>query len=291
MLRVYSHSHYISSSFGLQQILSNPKLHARIAKIKTLPSPPEIYNEVVHELQSDTASIDTIAKLISKDVSLSAKLLQIVNSAFFGLPQSVESVTLAISYLGLNTVQGLVLTAGVYASASIPGALLESIFNHSITVGPLAKKIANEIGLEHRDSEDAFLAGVLHDVGKLVMLANFKDEMGEAIKLAQEKSLQPYLAENEILGANHAEIGAHLLSLWGLYDPILEAVAYHHNPRQSTHPTRNILTAVYLANAIEHSGANDCNELLSALDIEYLETLDLIDQLPQLQECCEPQTV
>jgi len=282
--------HYISSSFGLQQILSNPKLHARIAEVKTLPSPPEIYNEVVHELQSETASIDTIAKLISKDISLSAKILQIVNSAFFGLPRHIESVVQAVNYLGLNTVQGIALTAGAYdqlKDASIPEALLESIFNHSIAVGNHAKKIAVEIGLKQKDSEDALMAGLLHDIGKLVMLANFNDEMNSAIKLAQEKSLQPYVAEKEILGANHGEIGAHLLSLWGLHDPILEAVAFHHNPQQTTQPTKNILTAIYIANAIDNCKPGNSGEFLSALDTEYLKALELIDQLPHLLECCK----
>jgi putative nucleotidyltransferase with HDIG domain len=285
---------YLNSTTGLRQILTNPKLHARIASIRTLPSSPDIYNDVVHELQSETASIDVIANLISKDISLSAKLLQIVNSAFFGLPQHVGSVAKAVNYLGLNIVQGLVLTAGVYDQlngADIPKASLEAIFNHSMAVGGHAKKIAVEIGLQQRDSEDALIAGLLHDIGKLVMLANFKDEMSAAIKLAQEKSIEPYLAEKEVLGASHGEIGAHLLSLWGLHDQILEAVAFHHNPQHTTQPTKNILTTVHIANAIDNCKPGDGDEFLSSLDTEYLEALDLMDQLPHLQECCMPQTV
>ncbi|MFH1374599.1 MAG: response regulator [bacterium] len=285
---------YISSSFGLHQILSNPKLHARIAEVKTLPTPPKIYNEVIHELQSETASIGSIAKLISRDISLSAKLLQMVNSAFFGLPQHIESVAQAVNYLGLSTVQSLVLTAGVHDQlkhAGIPEASLESVFNHSMAVGGHAKKIALEIGLQQRDSEDALLAGILHDVGKLVMLASFKDEMSTAIRMAQEKSIEPYLAEKEILGANHGEIGAHLLSLWGLHDPILEAVAFHHNPQHTTQPTKNILTAVHIANAIDNCRPGDGGVSLSALDKEYLEDLELIDQLPHLLECCKLEIV
>jgi len=279
---------YISSSFGLRGVLSNSELHARIASIKTLPSPSKTYNEVVHKLQSETASIDSIAKLISKDISLSARLLQIVNSAFFGIPQHVESIEQAVNYLGLNIVQGLILTAGVHdqlKNAGIPETLLESISNHSIAVGGHAKKIAGEIGLQQRDSENALTAGLMHDIGKLVLLANFKDEMNVAIKLAQEKSIEPYLAEKEILGANHGEIGAHLLSLWGLHDPIIEAVAFHHNPQHTAQPTKNILTAVHIANAIDNCKAGDGDEFLSSLDKEYLEALKLIDLLPRLQEC------
>jgi putative nucleotidyltransferase with HDIG domain len=285
---------YISSSFGLHRVLSSPKLHARIAAIKTLPSPPDIYNEVVYELQCENASIDSIAKVISKDISLSAKILQIVNSAFFGLPQHVRSLAQAVNYLGLNILQGVVLTAGVHdrlKDAGIPEASLESIFNHSVAVGGHAKKIAVKMGLQKRDSEDALIAGLLHDVGKLAMLASFKDEMNAAIRLAREKSLPLYMAEKEILGANHGEIGAHLLSLWGLHDPILEAVTFHHNPQHPGQPTKNILTAVYIANAIEHCISNDISELLSALDSDYLKALNLIDQLPQLQECCREESI
>ena len=135
------------------------------------------------------------------------------------------------------------------------------------------------------------MAGFLHDVGKLVMLASFKDEMNTAIRLAQEKSLQPYIAEKEILGANHGEIGAHLLSLWGLHDSILEAITFHHNPQHTAQPTKNILTAVYIANMIDNCRPGDISELLPALDSEYLKALNLVDQLPHLQECCKSEIV
>jgi len=286
--------YYLNSSSGLRQILSNPELHGRVAKVKTLPSPPDSYNQIVLELQSETASIDTITRLVSKDISLSAKLLQIVNSAFFGLPQHVESVAKAVSYLGLNTIQGLVLTAGILDQlndAGIPEDSLESIFRHSVAVGGIAKKIAVEIGLQKPDFEDALFAGLLHDIGKLVLLANFKDEMKTAIKLAQEKSIEPCLAEKEILGADHGEIGAHLLSLWGIHDPILEAVAFHHNPQHIPQPAKNILTAVYIANMIDNCKPGDTDALVSALDKDYLEDLDLINQLHRIQECLQTEGI
>ena len=169
--------------------------------------------------------------------------------------------------------------------------MLESIFNHSIAVGCYAKKIAIQIGLQQRNSENALIAGLLHDIGKLVMLASFKEEMNAAIKIAQDKSLQPYVAESVILGANHGEIGAHLLSLWGLHDPILEAVMFHHNPRLASQPSKNILSAVYIANVIENLKPADGGELLAALDTNYLRPLDLIDQLPRILECLQTEHI
>lgn len=281
--------YYLSKAMGLRQILSSREIHAKIVKVKTLPSPTDIYNKIVLELQSETTSINTIARLISRDISLTAKLLQVVNSAFFGLPTRVDNINQAVSYLGLNTIQGLVLNAGIYSQmkdTGIPDSSLELLFNHSMAVSAHARKIAGEIGLKQRDSEDAFLAGLLHDVGKLVMLTDFKDEMNAALELAQKKSIEAHLAEREILGVSHAEIGAHLLSLWGLHDDILEAIAFHHIPSQAVPLTRNILTTVYLANTMERCSKEGSNASSYYLDCEYLKKLELTYQFPYLLERC-----
>lgn len=278
---------YINSSFGLHNILSNPELHNRIASINNLPSPPEIYNEVVRELQSEDASIKSIADLISRDISLSAKILQIVNSAFFGLPQHVESVTQAVNYLGLNTVQGLVLTAGIHdqlKDSDIPPGFLDTIFNHCMAVGGTSKIIAKELGLSQKDCEDAMMAGLLHDIGRLVMVINFKDKTNQIKITAAENSQHEYTIEKEIIGVNHGEIGAHLLSLWGMHDPILEAIAFHHEPQNATQNTKSILTAVYLANALANWKSNNMDEFINSLDVDYLTAIGAIEIVPDLFE-------
>ncbi|MBU1317841.1 MAG: HDOD domain-containing protein [candidate division Zixibacteria bacterium] len=276
----------LASSLGLRELLASETLHSRIATIRSLPSPPNIYFQLVRELQSDKSSVKHIAEIISKDVSLTAKMLQLINSAFFGLPTRIESPLQAVNLLGLDTVRDLAMITGAFSkltSASLSGISVESIYAHSLAVGMAAKKLARELTLPKPISDDAMVAGMLHDIGKLVLLAHFRDEMSEAIKITRERGMSQHLAEAEVLGVSHAEIGAHLLSLWGLPDSILEAVAHHHRPSEVIGLNRNLLTVVHIANGLEYeSHFDDFGHSLSKLDTVYLDRLGLTKELPEL---------
>lgn len=280
----------LANSMGLRELLANKELHARIAKIRSLPSPPAIYQELVKELQSERASVQKIAKLIQRDVAITAKLLQMINSAFFGLPMHVESPLHAVNLLGLETVQSLVLTAGVFnqvKDAKVPGLSIDKIHKHSVIVGTSSKHLANAFGLARKQVDDAFMAGLLHDVGKLVMITDFRDELLAVLKLSKEKSLPLHAAEREVLGVSDAEIGAHLLSLWHLPESILEAVALHCVPEKVPSPMLNVLAAVHLGYAIDYDAAHDVKDSqFSALNMDYLEKIGLANELPNLRRLC-----
>jgi HD-like signal output (HDOD) protein len=281
----------VENSLGLRKILDNQEMHERLASVESLPSPPRIYNELVSELQSETSSMQNIADLVGQDVSITAKILQLVNSAYFGLPTHIESPQHAVSLLGLDTLQSLVLAVGVFdqfEDPKFPGFSIDSIYDHSMAVGANARNLANCLGLQKRQSEDSLMAGMLHDVGKLVLLKHFQPELKKALELASEKSIPLHEAEKEVLGVTHAEIGAHLLSLWGLQDSILEAVALHPSPKNAASPMVNALTAVHIAYALDQdsdsrTGDND----QSALDMQYLEELDISGQLKFFRRLCE----
>lgn len=277
----------ISNSMKLRELLADNTLHARIAGVRALPSPPEIYNELVRELQSESASTRRIADLIKRDVSITARMLQMVNSAFFGLQAHVENPLHAVNLLGLETVKSLVLAAGVFSkfkAPKIPGFSIDGIYSHSLAVGTSAKYFANAFGLQKQTAEDALMAGMLHDIGKLVMLSEFQQELQDSAKLAKEKDISLHDAERELLGVTHVEIGAYLLSLWGLPDPIIEAVALHCEPRKAPSPMMNALTAVHIAFAFDRDRTRaESEEKSSALDTEYLDNLNLTDKLKHLQ--------
>jgi len=281
----------LDNSLGLRKILDNKELRARLASIESLPSPPKIYNELVAELQSETSSMKKIAGLVGQDVSITAKLLQLANSAYFGLPTHIESPQHAVSLLGLDTLQSLVLAVGVFdqfEDPGLPGFSIDSIYDHSMTVGVNARNLAKCFGLHERHSEESLMAGMLHEIGKLVMLKHFQPELSRAIKLAAEKSISLYEAEKEVLGVTHAEIGAHLLSLWGLQDSILEAVALHPSPKNVPSPMINVLTAVHIAYALDRD--RDCDSAeneQSALDLQYLKKLDLLGNIQFFRRLCE----
>ncbi len=301
MLRAVSQSHQfltkplkmqalqmqINNSLTLRTVLTDDKLHARISQIRSLPTLPSIYNQLVAEMQSETASMQKVAGLIKQDVSITAKLLQMTNSAFFGLSTRVENPLQAANLLGMDTVRSLVLTAGVFSQfddPGLPGFSIEMIYNHSLAVGTGARHFANAFGLGRKQAEDALMAGMLHDIGKLVMMANFREELAKSLSIAQQEKLPIHAAEKRVLGVSHCEIGAHLLSLWGLSDLILEAVTLHDTPSESPHPMLNILTTVHIANAIDHDqSVPDRDPKFTHADLDYLNKLGLAGQLPYLR--------
>jgi HD-like signal output (HDOD) protein len=278
----------LRNSMGLRELLANDGLHARIASITSLPSPPELYCKLVAELQKEDVSFSKIAVLIRQDIAINAKLIQLINSAFFGLRNPIQSTHQAISLLGMDMVRSLVLAAGVFDQFVDPGVLgfsVESIYARAMTVGSRARQIANTFGLRKHHIEDSLMAGMLHDVGKLVMLTQFPEELQQAAKLAKEESTSLHEAVEKVIGICDTDIGAYLLSLWGLPDSILEAVALHCQPAKSPCPMKNALTTVHLAYALDCDEKNHVtDDESSAVDMEYLRELKLDDQLPNIRD-------
>ncbi len=281
---------YIKGSLGLRNLLASEKLHAIISKTQSLPSRPKVYEKLVAELQSEEASSITVAGLISDDIALTARILQLINSAFFGLPRRVENVLQAVNLLGMNTIHDLVLATGIFHEFTGHQSIISSvemIFNHSLRVARLSKQIALEMGLSHIMAEDASTAGLLHDIGKLIELVELPGELQSSVELAKKEGIPLYEAEYKILGVCHAEIGAHLLSIWGIPDTIVEAVAYHHQPSKSHTIHPGPLTAVYLANMFDGEELHEHNLLTPGkLDHEYLSKVGMHDKIDHLRQVC-----
>lgn len=285
----------LHNSLGLRELLKSEELHARISSISVLPTVPEVYRALVDELQSELPAVQRIAELISQDIGITAKLLHMVNSAFFGLPTHVASVLQAVNLLGLDTVQGLVLAAGLmgqFEKGADEAAIVQRIYTHSLMVGTLAQKIARVFGLDKRAIEDALMAGLLHDVGKLVLLTHLTEEQESIEQLAEIQGIPIIQAELAVMGVSHAAIGAHLMSLWGLPDSIVEAVAFHHNPADVPNPRLAVLTAVYLASTLVDADREfDSARPEHTFDMSYLRNLGVTDSLPKIFQLIEAQQV
>jgi HD-like signal output (HDOD) protein len=275
---------------NLRQLLSNKELCEKIATIDSLPGPPEIYEKITAELKSETCSIRNLSDLISRDINITLRLIKTVNSAFYGVKQHIENVSQAISLLGLDTVQNIVFATGVFSQFEDPGISgysLEDIHSRSMIVGARAELIAELLGMSKSLSADARLSGMLHDIGKLIVLSNFLDEFTESRKYSEKENIPLYEAEREILGVSDAEIGAYLLSLWGMPNSIVEPVAFHCEPDRATNPTLNSLTAVHLAYAIDRDERHNIrDEKLSAVNHQYLAGLGLTDHLQNIRNVC-----
>lgn len=256
--------------FRLRYLINNERLETLVAGTELLPSIPDIYMKLLQELNSPNVSFKRVGDIISRDVSMAAKVLQLVNSAFFGIPQKISSPHQAVTLLGLNLIRSLVLYVKIFSIHEEHGkqeVLLDAIWRHSLKVSALAKEIAVVESAGQETIEDSFVAGLLHDMGKLLLLKkpNYHQQV---LKLIKEKECRYFEAEHSLLGASHAEVGAYLLGLWALPDNIVGAVAYHHMPWKNIGDKFTELTAVYIANAL--------------LDRETFEGMEKFPEYPNL---------
>jgi len=273
----------ISRACALRDLLSEDSLRNLVSQMSTIPSLPETYTEIVKELQSPEASIKEVGQIISKDVGMTAKVLQLVNSAFFGLRRHVSDPAQAASFLGVDTLKALVLSIQVFShfdAVEIEGLCLDTLWTHSVMTGALAKRIAAVEDVPEELRDHAFLAGLLHDAGKLIIAANLAEPYSKILAAVEHERLAFAEAERRILTNTHAEVGAYLLGLWGLADPIVEAVAFHHEPSRCMGEGFTPLTAVHVADALYHESSRPGDAKVSVLDTEYLEQLGLADRLP-----------
>ena len=224
----------VKRSYALRDLLSDTRLGAIVSGMTTLPVLPSVYTQLVKALSDEKTSPAEVGRIISQDMGMTAKVLQLINSAFFGIRRRIEDPAQAVFYIGLDTVRGLVLSVGVFSEFKGPMApdlSLEALHKHCLDVGARAKQIAQGEGATPQLQGDAFIAGVLHDVGVLILIANCTREFRAVRSLSRARQMPLVEAERDVLGATHAELGGYLLGLWGLPDPVVEAVAFHHTPR------------------------------------------------------------
>ncbi len=242
---------------SLDAYLKDDKLRGLAGKMRTLPSFPTLYLEITKEIESQNATIQGIANIVARDPGITAKLLQVANSAAFGLSERVNDPVEAVQQLGMTTVRSLVLSAQVYSSFA-PGRLksfcADALWAHLMQTGDLARTIMRRERVDFAETEDAFTAGMLHDMGKLMLANSLPDKYAEALALAKSERMPPPEAEMAVLGATHAGLAAYLLGLWGLPAAIVEAVAFHHSPEQSELKQCSALTAVHVANVLSKGG-------------------------------------
>ena len=220
---------------------------------------------------------------------MSARILQLVNSAFFSLPNRIKNVRQAVRLLGLNNIQALVLYVNLFSGEDkikvVKGLSLKEIWNHSMKVGTLAREI---LSLEPHTAEqagDAFFIGLLHDIG-LLILAQIPQY--HSIFQTPEKgfeSQEQLVKEYEMLRTSHAEVGAYLLGIWGLPEHFVETVAFHHHPSQFEGGQNRALTALHVAESLLGSGCDDL-EGIKRLDNVYLAAIDLQAKLPEWSRLC-----
>jgi putative nucleotidyltransferase with HDIG domain len=268
----------------ISKMLSDQRLKQKLHQIESFPSIPSVYTELTQKLNNADASMEEVGAIIIRDPSLTVKLLQIVNSPYYGLPMPVTDPQKAVTLLGLDIVKGFVLTSGIfkqYEKHSMAGLPIDALWQHSLKSANIVRQIAKREYLEKEIGEASFIASLLHDVGKIIIASNFPGEYKEICCRSESDGMLGWQAEQLVLGVSHAEIGAYLLGLWGLPLTIIKAVQEHHQFNADDHPQIDQTVLVHIANAIEKDAANPSAGPVLDLNAEFIARLHLTDSVAQ----------
>jgi HD-like signal output (HDOD) protein/CheY-like chemotaxis protein len=252
----------IERTQALKGWLSDARLQAVVGQLDHLPPAPRLFGELTKALESESASADSVADIVRQDPAMSSKILQVVNSSFFSSSSSISDIRSAVVRLGLKTIRNLALGVGAFDSVSKlkqPSArTIEALQARSLAIAKLAGKIAQ--GTD--DADAAFMAGLVCDIGELVLAVD-----------APQSADAPAVA-GDFRAVTHAEVGAFLLGLWGLPFRIVEAVANHHSPERNAHERLGLPQTVWLASCLVRG---------EEPDPAYLERIGATKMLPKIR--------
>jgi len=275
----------IERSCALHELTENAEQLRIAAGATTLPSCPGLYMEITRLLAKPGSGPQDIAAVIERDTGMTAKLLQLANSAFFGVGRNVSRVRDAVLFLGADTIKTLTLSTEAFnklAPKGLQGFSIEEFQRHAT----LSARIAAAILPAGAAQQDAITAALLHDIGQLIAIADDRHQWQRLVEQARDRELPLHTVEQELQGITHAATGAYLLSLWGLPDEVVEAVAHHHDPGAVPSVALDAIGAVHIADALAHEVHHSPGERTppSLLDLEFLDRLGVSSRLDQWRE-------
>lgn len=237
----------IERVLAIQTLLRDERVRSAAGATTSLPPAPQLYSQLRDAIAAPGSSARTIAAIVENDPAMCAKLLQLVNSAFFGLGRAINSPSEAVAYLGLGVIQSLALSSEIFSrfkAGTFAGAIAEEVEAHSLRVARLASRVSPS---EAR--ANVFIAGILHDIGKLVLAANCAATFRGVWEESRARHVRLNVVERERGAVEHPHVGAYLLGIWGLPQSIVEAVATHHEPPQTEiFPAAGVTWSLWRAN-------------------------------------------
>jgi len=235
----------VECAISLRSLYMNEAVRGIIHRMTQLPVVPRIYMELTQELRKDDCAPNALGAIIARDMGLTAGILKLANSPFFGLSRRIESPQQAVSLLGVNILKGLVIYESVFKTldpSHYPDFDVERLWMHSLDQARCCKAVAKAEGKRGQDLDNAFSAGLLHDIGKIVLAEGCPEEYVRVVRKSQSENRPLVESETALLGITHAEVGAYLLGLWAFPEPVVIAIAQHHDPSRDEHPS--LLTAI-----------------------------------------------
>lgn len=277
----------IGRASRLREVLGSDELRAVVSNIGSMPTLPAHYHQLLQELEKPDPSIARVSDIIEQDIGMTAKVLQMVNSAFFGAPRTVTSPRDAAALLGLDTVRALVTAVHVFRQfpqESVKHLNVDSLHQDGLLTGSIARKIAQAEGLSPALASQALLAGMLHDIGRVLMACVVPDRYRQCVEAARSGGAFPWDAEYRVLGVSHAELGAYLLGLWAFPQDIVEAVAFHHRPQSRGRDASPLVPIVHFSDCLERATALGIDLRHSGFAHEHFEQDDTAGRLANWTE-------
>ena len=261
-----------------------------IAELEGLPSPPDHIQNILEKTKDEEASLHDIGDLISKDMGMSTNILKMVNSAYFGLPRHVADVPAAVVLLGMDIIRALVLSQHLFSSfdfGTLPHFSYQMLWDHCMRTACISREITKSDSKDKKEIDNSFIAGLLHDMGKLILGYAITEKYKSIIEYARENNQLLWKAEKKYLGVSHAELGAYLSALWGLPEEISEAIRCHHEPAELDTSGGKLVTAVHLSDVFEHHlFVINSDYEKPVIDKAYIERKGIKDRLEAWASIC-----
>jgi putative nucleotidyltransferase with HDIG domain len=280
----------IEAAFRLRDLLGSASVKKVISRLTSVPSLPALYDEIMKELESDDPSAGRVGDIVARDVAMAAKVLQLANSALLGLRCEISNVHQAVLLIGMEMMRALVVSVHIFShfEAGKLGELdLAQLWKHSLCTANAALAIARAEHATKQVLEDSFSAGLLHDIGKLILADTMAEQYKQVVQRVRSQEIALSDVERESFECTHAEVGAYLVGIWGLPNSIVETAAWHHLPSISASRTFAPLTAVHAANALVGVGEFSHLGERQALDEQHLEEVGMADRKDNWRRICE----
>jgi HD-like signal output (HDOD) protein/CheY-like chemotaxis protein len=277
----------LNQAFSSRDLLRNQPLASIVSRMRSIPSLPALYNDLTAALRSENTSLGQIEHIISKDVGMAAKILQLANSAFIAAHGRVSSLHEALSLIGAETVRSLTLSIHVFSQFDrnpATAAHFPALWDHSVSVASLAHRIALSETGSKAVADESFTTGLIHDVGKIVLLSELPNEYRRVIQHLDGSPQTFYETEAKFIGCTHEQVGAYLMSVWGLPVTMIQAVEFHHHPSSVGGALFSPLTAVHCADVIVSLMDKNVVNLDAELDSVHANAMEIAEKMAQWHE-------
>lgn len=270
----------IRKTLSTNDIVLNSEIKNIIAEIETVPSCSDAYERLVSELSNGRNDPEIIGDIISQDIALSTNILRIVNCTFFNFPKQAGDIKHAVQMLGAQALLNIIKSSQLFEKLKEleePEISLKMLWDHSIRVARFAKIIAAGSDLSETTSNDCVIASMFHDIGKFIFASKLKKQFSQVISLVKNENCTLDIAEKCILGSNHAEVGAYLLSRWGFSLEQVSILRFHHDPKVMDSESVTPQMVLFVADSMDH-------ELVHIQNRFPRHTLDYLADIPEIQQ-------